>query len=64
MKVAVRFTDGTKQLLDDHSDIDNTAEVATAIFRQEYIKYIENLLRKKIQCLLFETILTVENIRA
>ena len=64
MKVAVRFTDGTKELLDDHSDDDNTVDVANATFRQEYIQYVENLLRKKVSCLLFETVVVAEYIPA
>ena len=64
MKVVVRFTDGTKQLLDDHVDEDNTSLVADPKFRQEYLEYIENMLRKKIQCLLFETIVVAEYIPA
>ena len=64
MKVAVRFTDGTKELLDDHTDADNTLEVDSDSFRLEYLQYIETLLRKKVRSMLFEVVVIAEYIPA
>ena len=60
MKVAVRYTDGTKNLLDDHVDADNTKEVTEAEYRKEYKEYIENLIRKRVATMLFEVCNIVE----
>ena len=64
MKIAVRFTDGTKNLIDDHIDTDNTTNVVDPKFRQEYLEYIENMLRKKVTTMLFETVVVAEYIPA
>lgn len=64
MKIAVRFTDGTKNLIDDHIDADNTANMTDPKFRQEYLEYIENMLRKKVRSMLFETVVVAEYIPA
>ena len=64
MKVSVRFTDGTKELLDDHSTEDNTAELSGSVFRQEYITYIEGMFNKKVSSLMIEVVVVAENISA
>jgi len=64
MKVVVRFKDGSKNLLDDHVDKDNSLEVQDPAYRQEYKEYIENMLRKPIATLLFEVVTVREPILA
>jgi hypothetical protein len=60
MKVAVRFDDGSKSLLDDHVDTDNTEDIKDVTYLQEYKQYIENLLRKKVVTTLFEVVTVAE----
>jgi hypothetical protein len=60
MKVAVRFKDGSKNLLDDHVDADNSADMLDSAYRQEFIEYIENMLRKPIASMLFEVVTVAE----
>jgi hypothetical protein len=64
MKVAVRFKDGSKNLLDDHVDEDNSVNMEDPSYRKEYAEYIENMLRKPIATLLFEVVSVAEPIQA
>jgi hypothetical protein len=64
MKVAVRFKDGSKNLLDDHVDEDNSVNMEDPSYRKEYTEYIENMLRKPIATLLFEVVSVAEPIQA
>lgn len=64
MKVAVRFKDGSKNLLDDHVDEDNSVNMEDPSYRKEYTEYIENMLRKPIAALLFEVVSVAEPIQA
>jgi hypothetical protein len=64
MKVAVRFKDGSKNLLDDHVDSDNRTDIIDPTYRKEYIEYIENMLRKPIGVILFEVVTVAEYIQA
>jgi len=64
MKVAVRFKDGSKNLLDDHVDEDNSITMLDSSYRQEYIEYIENMLRKPIASMLFEVVTVAEPVLA
>ncbi len=64
MKVAVRFKDGSKNLLDDHVDEDNSINMLDSSYRQEYIEYIENMLRKPIASMLFEVVTVAEPVLA
>ena len=60
MKIAVRFTDGTKNLLDDHADNDNTVDLADPKYTTEYIEYIEKMLKKKVSVALFGVVVVAE----
>ena len=60
MKVAVRYKDGTKNLLNDHVDVDNTLDLQDPAYRQEYKEYVENMLRKPVGTMLFEVVTIAE----
>jgi hypothetical protein len=64
MKVAVRFKDGSKNLLNDHVDVDNSADMLDPAYRQEFTEYIENMLRKPIASMLFEVVTVTEPVLA
>jgi len=64
MKVAVRFADGSKNLLDDHVDEDNSSNMQDPSYRKEYVEYIENMLRKPISAMLFEVVTIAEPVLA
>jgi hypothetical protein len=64
MKIAVRLYDGTKKLLNDHVQDDNTSDIKDPLFRGEYKEYIEKLLHQKIETFLFEIVSVPEPILA
>jgi hypothetical protein len=64
MKIAVRFKDGSKNLLDDHVDDDNSANMTDMAYRKEFGEYVENMLRKPIATILFEVVTVAEPVLA
>jgi|LakMenE01Jun11ns_1017448.scaffolds.fasta_scaffold7185601_1 hypothetical protein len=64
MKIAVRFKDGSKNLLDDHVDDDNSTNITDMAYRKEFAEYIENMLRKPVATMLFEVVTVAKPVLA